>query len=173
MNEFIARPSSIAGARSVVDFPKDPSSSFRASAAAALDLVSEVATAVKSAEERSAEMVVRAEDLANAAIEELRLAEARAEHAEARAERAEAAQRQADADVAALSAAAAEARNDLEMSRTRLVARESELATAERRASAAERRAADAEAAVERIVDAIRTQLPLVSGDAEVNPDAA
>lgn len=159
MSEFAARPASTALVRSVVDPPRDQSSAVHAaaSAAAALDLVSEAATAVRIAEERGAEMVARAEHLANAAIEKLRLAEAHIE-------RAERAQRQAEAELAKVTSAAAEARNDLDMAQTRLAATESELAAAEQRASLAE-------AAVERIVDAIRTQFPVAS--ARADKDAA
>jgi len=87
----------------------------------------------------------------------------------------EAAQSNAEAQVTELTAAAAVARKDLEMLQTQLAAKEAELAAAERRASVAQRRADDAErkaveanAAIERIVDAICTQLPVKSDVAPI-----
>ena len=124
-----------ATARNIVNFPCSQSYSINDVTAAAIKLVSEAATATK--------------NLASAAID--------------RIERTETALHDAEIDVAKLTAAVADARNEIEQAQRQLAARESELAAAEQRASLAERRASDAEAAVERIVDAIRTQFPTKS----------
>ena len=160
MSEIIPRGGSNTPPITVVDFP-----ALRASrsddATVALDMVSQAAAAIKELEQQSAEAVSRAHNVAKAVIEKLELADARAE-------RAETAQSEAEAQVAELMAAAAVAHDDLEILQTRLAAKEAELAAAEQRASLAQRRADiaerkadDANAAIERIVDAIRTQLPV------------
>jgi ATP/maltotriose-dependent transcriptional regulator MalT len=169
INEFIAKTTSPIHAKSAVNLLGDPSFSVRTSTDAALDLVSEAAAAIRGAEERAIEMVARAEQmvaraeqLANAAIEKIQLAEGRID-------RAEAAQRKAEADCA-------EARRATEQAQTRLAATEAEVAAAEQRASLAERRASDAEVAVDCIVNAIRTQLPVSYrsgvGDEQIMPRA-
>jgi len=148
MREFIARTASAPGA----DFHEYASSSVRALETAALTMVSEVAAGVRNAEERAAEMLVYAENLVNAAIGKIQLAEACAD-------RAEAARLKAEAEAAKCATAAAEARRQAEQAQTMLVTREAELAVAEQRANSAE-------AAVQRIMDAIRTQLPVTSAAA-------
>ena len=127
------------------------------SATAALDLVSETAAAIRELEKQSAQAVARAHDVANAVKEKL-------ERAEARAERAEAALRQAEAEVAKLTAANVQTRKELEVLQSCLAAKEAELAASEQRAKSVERRADDADAAIQKIVDAIRTQLPVKPG---------
>jgi len=123
-------------------------------AVAALALVSEAAGAIRKLEEQSAQAVARAHNAANAVMEKL-------ERTVARAERAESALRQAEADINELTANAAQAHKDLELLRSVLESRETQLAEMEQRAIAAEKRADDANAAIHRIVGAIRTQLPV------------
>ena len=116
-------------------------------ATAALGLVSEAAAAIRELERESAQAVKRARNVANAVKEKL-------ERAETRAERAETALHQAEADIKQLAAAVEHTRKDLETLQSQLVAREAELAASTRRAD-------DADADIERIVDAIRTQIPV------------
>ena len=161
MSEIIPRSGSDTQPVTVVNFPALRASSRSDDATVALDMVSQAAAAIKDLEQQSAEAVSRAHNVAKAVIEKLYSPMPRR-----RTRRT--AQSEAETQVAELTAAAAVTRNDLEMLQTRLAAKEAELAAAERRASLAEQRAGDAErrandanAAIERIVDAIRTQLPL------------
>jgi chromosome segregation ATPase len=130
---------------------------------AALALVSEAAEAIRKLEEQSAQAVARAHSAANAVMEKL-------ERTVERAERAESALRQAEIEINELTASAMQAHEDLEMLRSVLSARENDLASMEDRAEAAEKRAEEANAAIQRIVGAIRTQLP-VSADAGADSD--
>jgi chromosome segregation ATPase len=136
----------------VAGFLRIASNQFPDNAAIALDLVSEAAEAIKSAEQRAAETMARAQSLASDAAEKLRLAQARIE-------RAEIAQRAAEAELADFRDELERVRNDLKQAEAQLEINAEELAAAEERASVAERRANDAEAALESIVRAIRTQL--------------
>ena len=137
--------------------PVTKSARGSADTTAALNLVSETAAAIRELENQSAQAVARAHNVANAVKEKL-------EGAETRAERAEAALRQSEAEVAELTTAIVQTRNDLESLQSRLAAKETELAASEQRGKSAERRADDADTAVQRIVEAIRTQLPVKSG---------
>lgn len=128
--------------------------------AIALEMVSEAAAAIRSLEEQSAQAVTRAHDLASAIVQKLELTEARAGQAEALLD-------QARAEVSELTETVAETRGHLDATRSQLNATEVQLTQMEERALRAERRAAEAEqraieanASIERIVDAIRTQLP-------------
>jgi chromosome segregation ATPase len=130
------------------------------SAAIALEMVSDAAEAIRQLEEQSAEAVTRARDVADSIVKKL-------EFTEARAERAEAALRQAEDEVAELSTTASKAFHDLETTRQQLSTKDEQLAATEERlrviesqAKDAEQRALEANAAIERIMDAIRTQLP-------------
>jgi septal ring factor EnvC (AmiA/AmiB activator) len=123
-------------------------------ATAALDLVSQAAAAIKELEKQSAQAVARAHSAANAVREKL-------ERAEDRGDRAEAALRKSESEAAELSAALIQTRKDVEALQSQLAARQAELAAMEQRALAAEKRASDADASVQRIVEAIRTQLPV------------
>ncbi|RNJ50585.1 ABC transporter permease [Methylocystis hirsuta] len=123
-------------------------------AAAALELVSETAAAIREFEKQSAQAVARAHAAANALKEKL-------ERAETRSERAEAALRQAEAEVEDLAAAIVQTHSDLEMLQSQTAAKEAELAASEQRMKDAECRAENADAAIQRIMDAIRTQLPV------------
>jgi uncharacterized coiled-coil protein SlyX len=122
-------------------------------AAAALELVSEAAAAIRLLEEESAQAISRAHDLACSIQTKLQLSEARAEHAEATVEE--------------LSEAVAQAREELQRLRNQLSAKEAELSAMEERALHAEKRASEAELqasnanfSVERILESIRSQLP-------------
>jgi len=143
--------------RSVVEFPARQTSANGDSAAAALGMVSEAAESIRRFEEEAAEAINRAHHAAEEMVKKLDITHTRAEHAEE-------AQRRAEAQVDEVTALAAKMRNELETLQTRLAAKEAELQAEERRGRHAEQRAAEAHAAIERIVEAIRTQLPVVSG---------
>jgi len=139
---------------SVVKFAARASSIDRDNAEAALCMVSEAAEAIRRLEAESADAVARARSAAGSLMKRLNATQDRAE-------RAEAAQRAAEAQLAELSAAALEARGEIEALKAALAAKDVDLALAEQRASHAEHRASEADLAIERIVDAIRTQLPV------------
>jgi len=129
-------------------------------AAVALEMVSEAAATIRHLEEQSAEAVARARELANSIVKKL-------ESTEARAERAEAAQQQSEAEVQELSAELAKTRADLDTTRQQLAENEDRLAATEDRVRLteaesrdAQHRALESQAAIEKIMDAIRTQLP-------------
>lgn len=127
---------------------------------AALALVTEAAEAIRKLEEQSAQAVARAHNAANTVMEKL-------ERTVARAERAESALRQAESEISELTANAMQLHKELESLQALLASRESDLAAMEQRAVSAEKRADEANAAIQRIVSAIRTQLPVAIGLAE------
>ncbi|HYA79386.1 MAG TPA: ABC transporter permease [Methylocystis sp.] len=138
--------------------PESPEPSDNA--AVALEMVSEAAAAIKHLEEQSAEAVARARELANSIVKKL-------ESTEARAERAEEAQRHSEAEAQELSAELARTRADLDTTRQQLAENEDRLAATEDRVRLteaesrdAQHRALESQAAIEKIMDAIRTQLP-------------
>ncbi|MFA6205256.1 MAG: ABC transporter permease [Methylocystis sp.] len=114
--------------------------------AAALNLVSETAAAIKAFDEQAAQALMRAHEVADAVKEELG-------HAELRAERAETMLRLAEVQIEQMSAAVEQAHHELKTLQSQLVSKTAELA-------ASERRAHDAVTAIERIADVIRAQLP-------------
>jgi chromosome segregation ATPase len=126
-------------------------------ATAALALVSEAAEAIRKLEEQSAHAVSRAHGAANAVMEKL-------ERTVARAERAESALRQAESEISELTASSMQQHKEIDMLQACLADREAELAAIEQRLASAERRAEEANAAIQRIVTAIRTQLPITAG---------
>ncbi len=150
MDEIIPRGDS--GTQALT--PARQSASGSDDATAALELVSKTAAAIRELEKQSAQAVARAHAVANALKEKL-------ERAETRSERAEAALRQAEAEVEDLTAAIVQTRSDLEMLQSQTAAKEAELAASEHRAKDAECRTENADAAIQRIMDAIRTQLPV------------
>jgi hypothetical protein len=116
-------------------------------AAVALSLVSETAAAIKESEAQATHALLREREIAKAIKEELG-------RAELRAERAETMLRLAEVQIEQMMAAAEQMRADLEHLHSRLAVREAQLATSTRRAD-------EAEAATQKIVDAIRTRLPV------------
>ncbi len=128
-------------------------SAQRDSAEVALEIVSETAAAIRLLEEQSAQAVARAQELARSVVAKLELADARVEHLEAQKTQ--------------LSEELSWTRGQLQMTQELLGAKETELAQAkeeihitQERVVAAERRAIEANASIERIVQAIQTQLP-------------
>jgi hypothetical protein len=113
----------------------------------ALNLVSETAAAIKESEEQAAHALLREREIAKEIQEELG-------RAELRAERAETMLRLAEAQIEQMIAADEQLRGDLEHLQSRLALREAGLAASTRRAN-------EAEAATQKIVDAIRTHLPV------------
>jgi chromosome segregation ATPase len=121
-------------------------------AAAALEVASELAAAIRELEHQSAQAVARARDRANSIVKQLESEKARAARAEAAAQE--------------LSAALARTRSDLEITRRQLANKSEQLSQTEDRlrladaeASAAQQRRMEANAKSEQIVEAIRTQL--------------
>ena len=119
----------------------------------ALEIVSETAAAIRLLEEQSAQAVARAQELARSVVEKLEMADTRVEHLEAQ--------------TAQLSEELSWTCEQLETTRNLLGSKEAELAQAkdeihitQERVVAAEQRAIEANASIERIVQAIRTQLP-------------
>ena len=168
IKELVAGPSADserAESECVVSFPvfsfgQNPPPAPPDGAAAALDLVSEAAEAIKCAEDRAAEMMARAQSLASSAAEKVRLTMARIE-------RAEAAKREVEAEVGDCKAEIERLREELKQADARIADLTDEAAAAEYRGSLAQKRASDAEAAIERVVHALRTQLPRNSEHAE------
>lgn len=154
MDEIIPRGDTRPPAPPPASFPPRHRPRGPDDATAALDLVSQAAAAIKELEKQSAQAVARAHTAANTVREKL-------ERAEERGDRVEAALRKSEAEAAELSSALAQTRNDVETLQSLLAATQTELAAMEQRATVAEKRAAEADAAVQRIVDAIRTQLPV------------
>lgn len=120
----------------------------------ALEIVSETAAAIRLLEEQSAQAVARAQELARSVVEKLEMADTRVEHLEAQ--------------TAQLSEELSWTREQLEMTQNLLGSKEADLARAkdeihitQERVVAAEQRAIEANASIERIVQAIRTQLPV------------
>jgi chromosome segregation ATPase len=121
---------------------------------AALSLVMEKAAAIREFERATAQALGQARDVAEDLKEQL-------DHTEARAERAEKMLRLAESQVEEFGSTVEQLRNDLEDLQSRLAVREAELTASTRRADAAE-------TAVQKIVDAIRTHLPVkLSGPTE------
>ena len=154
MDEIIPRGDNRPLAPPAPNFPVRQRLRATDDATAALDLVSQAAAAIKELEKQSSQAVARAHSAANAVREKL-------ERAEDRGDRAEAALRKSESEAAELSAALIQTRKDLDGAQSQLAARQAELAAMEQRAVAAEKRASEADASVQRIVEAIRTQLPV------------
>lgn len=151
----------IEGTRPVAEEPLNSASRRRPtiglaenSADSALALVSEAAAAIRQREQLAAQAVTRAHNAAIAVKEQLRTAELRAE-------RAEAALRQAEGEIDELTAAAVDANRKIETLHANLTTREADLSAMEQRAIVAERRVVETEAAIQRIVTAIRSELPV------------
>lgn len=123
---------------------------------AALALVSEAAATIRQREQLAAQAVTRAHNAAIAVKEQFRVSEARAD-------RAEAALRRAEGEIHELRAAMLDANRKIEMLNAMVSAREADLARMEQRAIVAESRVVETEAAIQRIVAAIRTELPVAS----------
>ncbi|MGD9540636.1 MAG: ABC transporter permease [Methylocystis sp.] len=112
--------------------------------AAALNLVSETATAIKAFEEQAAQALMRAQEVADAVREDL-------DRAELRAERTETMLRLTEDQVEQMSTAIQDAHQEIEALQSQLDSKIAELAASERRAD-------DAEDAIERIMDVIRAR---------------
>ncbi|TLG71842.1 ABC transporter permease [Methylocystis sp. B8] len=114
---------------------------------AALSLVMEKAVAIREFERATAQALTQARDVAVDLREQLN-------HTEVRAERAEEMLRLAEGQVEQFAADVEQIRNDLEDLQSQLAVREAELVASTHRADAAE-------TAVQKIIDAIRTHLPV------------
>jgi chromosome segregation ATPase len=134
------------------EYRQRESSQSNNNAAAALEVVSELAAAIRELEEQPAQAVARAGDRANSIAKQLESEKAKAARAEAAAQE--------------LSAALARTRSDLEITRRQLANKSEQLSQTEDRlrladaeARAAQQRRMEANAKSEQIVEAIRTQL--------------
>jgi len=140
----------------VVNSPKGRST--RENADDAVDLVYQAAETWKEIQDHAAATVARAESLARDAIKQLQLAQTRIEDAEAARDR-------ALADLADMSATVAEVKREFGQLRLQLSDKEAKLCAAEERAATAEMRAGEASEALERLVDAVRNELPRKKGN--------
>jgi predicted nucleic acid-binding Zn-ribbon protein len=107
-------------------------------AAAALEMVAEVAAAIRQAKEQSGQEVAQATELADSIVKKLETAEARADYAET-------ALRNAEGEATEWAAAATKAVEDLEIAQQQLSAKEEQLAAAERRLRYTQKKLRDAE----------------------------
>ena len=133
---------------------------------AALQLVHQLADAVRSREDHAAQVEARAHALGKRAIDELHLAEERLRATDAARNAAEAALNKANATLQEFEVA-------LNHTEARIAAAETQLSDALRRAKAAETRAAQSETALQRLEDAIRVQLLNTQRQAPRNSAAA
>lgn len=142
----VAKRASVNRSERVVQLPVNNTSPPSDEAFSALDVVSEAAAAMKELEDRATEKIARAQKLVGDAAEKLRLLESRVQQAEAARQKAEAALGDANAEADRL-------RGELQ--------RTSEtLAATEQRLSQAEKRVNETEDTLNRVLAAIRTQLP-------------
>jgi chromosome segregation ATPase len=121
---------------------------------AALALVSEAGQAVRKLEHDTRNLITRATNAAMAVKEKL-------DQTVARAEKAEAALQSAEAEISERSSLVEQARDEIAKLRTQLAAVEQRLAETTERAETAERGVEHANQCIQRIVMAIRTELPI------------
>ncbi len=121
---------------------------------AAIALITDTAQAVRSLEEQSNQAITRLRNDAKEAKEKLNKTEVHAANVETTI-------RQAETEIEELTTSVTLARDEIENLRALIVTKEEELAAMDRRAAAADKRAEEASAAVQRIVTAIRTELPV------------
>ena len=145
-------PSSVDSPENILNFPHGAPPSARYDTTATLDLVSQAAEAVRSIQDHARESEARASSLAQKAIDQLHLAEARIQSAEA-------ARRVAEENLYKMGARLEEAENELMRTTSRIAATEAQLASAEERMKATEVRAIQAEKAFKQIELAIHKQL--------------
>jgi chromosome segregation ATPase len=141
----IARPS-------ILNFPGSRSLNAGTENSAVLGLVHELADAIQSKEDQSAQMAARAESLAQCAIDQLKHAQTQLQSSEIARNRAEDGLREANNKVEEFEQA-------LVRIEVRIAAAESELAAAIIRAKDAEARAAASEKTLGTLENAIRQQL--------------
>ena len=154
MDEIIPRGDNRPLAPPAQNFPVRQRPRATDDATAALGSLSQAAAAIKELEKQSAQAVARAHSAANAVREKL-------ERAEDRGDRAEAALRKSESEAAELSAALIQTQKISKgCSRSSRRGRPN-LRRWSSGPSWREKRASEADASVQRIVDAIRTQLPV------------
>jgi chromosome segregation ATPase len=120
----------------------------------ALSLVSEAGQAVRKLEKDSREAITRATNAALAVKEKL-------DQTIVRADAAEAALRNAKSEITELSDLLEDAGDEITKLRSQVASLEQQLSDATGRAKAAEQRVEDANESIQRIVTAIRTELPI------------
>jgi chromosome segregation ATPase len=122
----------------------------------ALNLVAEAGQALRKIETDSRDAITRATNAALAVKEKL-------DQTVARAEQAEAALQKAESEIMELSSLAEQAGEEIESLRSQLATMEQRLAETTERAKIAEKQVEDANMSIQRIVTAIRTELPIAS----------
>lgn len=127
---------------------------------AAIAIVSETGQALRTLEEMSKRVI---EKSLTAAME----AKGRLERAEDYAAKAEVALQQAESEIKELTTSVKIARGEIESLKDLIATKDEDHAAMVQRATAAEKRANDANAAIEQILSAIRTQLPIASYTSE------
>jgi chromosome segregation ATPase len=152
MRDHIANSDSIDQADKVLRFRNAPPCSTENEGEAALDLIYQAAEVIRGIEDRANTIEVRAQCLAQDAIEKLQLAENRIQSLETERRAAEACMSEASVKIR-------ETEKALKQAESRIEAAEDQLSQAELRARIAEKRAGEAEKALIRIEDAICTQL--------------
>jgi chromosome segregation ATPase len=118
----------------------------------ALDLVYQAATVVRSLEDRANEFGIHAREMAEKAVEKLKLADKRIQELENQ-------QREVEACLNEARIKLQKAGEALQTERARVLATESKLPELEQRARSAEARANECEKTLARIEDAIRTEI--------------
>lgn len=122
----------------------------------ALTLVAEAGQALRKFETESRDAITRATNTALAIKERL-------DQTVARAEQAEAALRKAESEIDELSSLVEQAAEEIAKLRSQLASTEQQLTDTTERAEAAERNVEEANRSIQRIVTAIRTELPTAS----------
>jgi predicted RNase H-like nuclease (RuvC/YqgF family) len=123
-------------------------------AAAAIALVAKAGQAIRKLETDSRDVITRATNAALAVKEKL-------DQTISRAEKAETALQKAESEIAELSDIVEQAGDEIEKLRSQLTTMEKRLAETTERAETAEKQVEDANMSIQRIVTAIRTELPI------------
>jgi chromosome segregation ATPase len=152
MRDHLSGSSRIETSDRILNFPNVSSATTSKDGGAALDLVYQAAEMVRSIENRANEFENRARGLAEEATAKLKLAEEHIQQLEAQQRAAQTCIKQAHLQLQ-------EAGEALKRERARVQAAENRLPQLEMRARSAEARAQECENALNRIEDAIRTQI--------------
>ena len=159
MRDYIANSNVAKSADNILSF-KHQSQSAKNPGAAVLDLVNQAAELVGEVDNYAAERQARAEELARQTIEKLKIADDHVRSAESARRAAEAEIKQfSDRIEKEVSIKVQEIEKTIEQMAFGIAASEARLSAAEQRAINAELRANEAENSLERIEEAIRTQI--------------
>ena len=159
MRDYLANSTVAKSADNILSF-KHQSQSAKNSGAAVLDLVNQAAELVGEVDRLAAERHARAEELARQTIAKLKIADDHVRSAESARLAAEAEMKQfSDRIEKEVSTKVQEIEKAIEQMALGIAASEERVSAAEQRAISAELRANEAENALERIEEAIRTQI--------------